>query len=62
MVAHAAQGAYGDYFGPMFSGADATLETWLLVAVQVGAALILAAHAGPSLASQRFTRADLAQA
>jgi uncharacterized protein len=62
MVAHVAQGACGDYFGPMFSGAGATLETWLLVAIQVGVALILAAYAGPSLIRQPAARAELAQA
>jgi len=35
MVAHAAQGGLGgEYFGPMFTGTDAVLETWLLVAIQ----------------------------
>lgn len=62
MVAHAAQGACGDYFGPMFSGAGATLETWLLVAIQVGVALILAAYAGPSLVHQPAARVEPAQA
>jgi membrane protease YdiL (CAAX protease family) len=62
MVAHAAQGACGDYFGPMFSSADATLETRLLVVVQVGVALILAALAGPSLIRQPAARAEPAQA
>jgi membrane protease YdiL (CAAX protease family) len=62
MVAHAAQGACGDYFGPMFSGAGATLETWLLVVVQVGVALILAALAGPSLTHKPAMRVEPIQA
>ena len=34
MLAHAAQGGLGgEYFGPMFSGADAVLEFWLLIAI-----------------------------
>ena len=44
MIAHAAQGGLaGEYVGPMFSGAAATLETRLLVAIHCGvaAALIL---------------------
>ena len=41
MVAHAAQGACGDYFGPMFSGAGAMLQIWMLVAMQVAVALFL---------------------
>jgi len=34
MLAHAAQGGLaGEYFGPMFSGPDARLERWLLIAI-----------------------------
>ena len=34
MLAHAAQGGLGgEYFGSMFTGADAVLESWLLVAI-----------------------------
>lgn len=34
MLAHAAQGGLGgEYFGPMFNGADASLEFWLLIAI-----------------------------
>lgn len=34
MLAHAAQGGLGgEYFGPMFTGADAALERWLLIAI-----------------------------
>jgi membrane protease YdiL (CAAX protease family) len=43
MVAHAAQGGLGgEYFGPMFAGAHATLETRLLVATQCAVALLIA--------------------
>jgi uncharacterized protein len=62
MVAHAAQGACGNYFGPMFSGPGATLQIWMLVAMQLAVALLLVALAGPRLARQRLTRAELAQA
>ena len=55
-------GACGDYFGPMFSGAGAELQIWMLVAMQLAVALLLVALAGPSLARQRFTRTELAQA
>jgi uncharacterized protein len=53
MVAHAAQGACGDYFGPMFAGAGATLQVWLLVGVQVTVALFLVTLAGPALARRQ---------
>ncbi|MCL4302271.1 MAG: CPBP family intramembrane metalloprotease [Anaerolineae bacterium] len=61
MVAHAVQGACGEYFGPMFSGAGATLQIWLLVAVQVAVALILAALTGPELAREPSPRVELVQ-
>lgn len=44
MLAHAAQGGLGgEYFGSMFSGADAMLERWLLVAIfwLVGIGIVL---------------------
>lgn len=44
MLAHAAQGGLGgEYFGPMFAGPHAALETRLLVAVQCAVALVIAA-------------------
>jgi uncharacterized protein len=62
MLAHATQGACGNYFGPMFSGPGATLQIWMLVAMQLAVALLLVALAGPSLTRHRLTRAELAQA
>jgi membrane protease YdiL (CAAX protease family) len=62
MIAHAVQGACGEYFGPMFSGMGATLQVWLLVALQVAVALILAALTGPELARQPAPRVEPAQA
>ena len=44
MLAHAAQGGLGgEYFGSMFTGADAVLESWLLTAIfwLVAAGIIL---------------------
>jgi hypothetical protein len=62
MVAHAMQGACGEYFGPMFSGAGAMLQVWLLVGLQVTVALILAALTGPELARQSSMPVEPAQA
>jgi membrane protease YdiL (CAAX protease family) len=62
MLAHATQGACGNYFGPMFSGPGATLQIWMLVAMQLAVALLLVALARPRLTHQRLTRAELAQA
>jgi membrane protease YdiL (CAAX protease family) len=62
MVAHAAQGACGNYFGPMFFGTGAEMQIWMLVTMQVAVALILIALAGPSLARQPAARVELAQA
>ena len=48
LLAHAAQGGLGgEYFSSMFSGADARLETWMLVAVTclVSLAIVLATGA-----------------
>jgi membrane protease YdiL (CAAX protease family) len=61
MIAHAVQGACGEYFGMMFSGMGATLQVWLLVALQVVVALILAALTGPELARQPSPRVEPAQ-
>ena len=58
MVAHAVQGACGEYFGPMFSGAGAILQVWLLVALQVAVAVILAALTGPELAREPSSRVE----
>jgi len=50
MLAHAAQGGIGgEYFGAMFSGAGAMLETELLVAIQCLVALGIVLLAGPNL-------------
>jgi len=50
MLAHAAQGGIGgEYFGAMFSGASARLETGLLVALQCLVALGIVLLAGPNL-------------
>lgn len=50
LVAHAAQGGLGGaFFGPMFSGADATLETSLLAALYVVVALVTVLVVGPRL-------------
>lgn len=47
MLAHAAQGGLGgEYFGPMFSGPGAVLETRLLVAVQCAVSLAIALMSG----------------
>jgi uncharacterized protein len=50
MVAHAAQGGLGgEYFGPMFSGANSVTQTWLLVTIQCLVALVLVLVYGPTL-------------
>jgi uncharacterized protein len=50
MLAHAAQGGLGGaYFGPMFSGADAVLETTLLAAIYCAVAVVIGVLAGPRL-------------
>lgn len=52
-LAHAAQGGLGGaYFGPMFSGADAALETNLLAAIYAIAAVAVLWMAGPRLGQQ----------
>lgn len=50
MLAHAAQGGLGgEYFGPMFSGAEAVLEFWLLIAIFWLVALGIVLLMGPRL-------------
>jgi len=59
MLAHAAQGASGSYFGPMFSGMDAALQTWLLVALYIGVALLVVALLGQNLARKAATQPEM---
>jgi membrane protease YdiL (CAAX protease family) len=61
MLAHAAQGASGSYFGPMFSGASATLQTGLLVALYVAVALVVVRLAGPNLGQKPAVQLEAAQ-
>lgn len=50
MLAHAAQGGLGgEYFGPMFSGEYAQMETWMLVVVQCVVAVVIVAFTGVRL-------------
>jgi membrane protease YdiL (CAAX protease family) len=54
MLAHAAQGGLGgEYFGSMFTGADAILERWLLTAVFWLVAGVIVLVTGSRLAQQR---------
>lgn len=54
MIAHAAQGGLaGEYFGPMFTGAAATLETRLLVAIHCGVAGAIVVWTGHGLSHRR---------
>jgi membrane protease YdiL (CAAX protease family) len=55
MLAHAAQGGLGgEYFGPMFTGADAMLERWLLAAVFCLVALGIALLTGSRLSHRQL--------
>jgi uncharacterized protein len=50
ILAHAAQGGLGGaFFGPMFSGADAVLETNLLVAIYCAVAIVIVLFTGSGL-------------
>lgn len=50
MLAHAAQGGLGgEYFGSMFSGADAVLQFWLLIAIFWFVALVIILLTGSRL-------------
>ena len=50
MLGHAAQGGLGgEYFGSMFTGADAMLERWLLTAIFWLVALVIILLTGSRL-------------
>jgi membrane protease YdiL (CAAX protease family) len=57
MLAHAAQGGLGGaYFGPLFAGADAALETSLLAVLYCAVALVIIWLAGPQLGQRADVR------
>lgn len=53
ILAHAAQGGLGGaFFGPLFSGTDAALETAVLAALYCAVALVIVGITGPGLGQQ----------
>ena len=57
MLLHAANNTIsGSFFSPMFSGADSTRQSWLLVLVWAIAAVLVIAIAGPTNLSRKYQR------
>ncbi len=59
MLAHATQGAGGEYVGPMFSGADAALETWLLIGLYGAVVTIILLLEGAGLGRTRAPQPEV---
>ena len=59
MLAHAAQGAGGEYVRPMFSGADAAIETWLLIGLYGVVVTVILLLEGAGLGRTRATQPEV---